>query len=349
MQTSRGAPFWLAMILLAALTAGSLYPFEWGDFRPREWTLFISVGSAQQPDFVFNILMMIPYGLLVPLWRWPKLTRKRDMAVAILLGLVVCVGVQVAQLWLPRRSAQIDDAIANSYGLLIGMALFALLRPLAPSAERTARWDGGAWGGILVLSLLFAGLALPIAAAFAGQSWRADLLALWTSAASLGDPVPAVYTAASLALIAVIVRSLLGDLPSRRLMLFATLLLCSAILFDALWPFTRHVTPAPINWVPLALSGGPEMLAISNIAREMAWSAGLIWCLRRLGLRWPRLALLCPGFIAQCELLQTEMASGYPDVTDVLFMATLVVMLWGLERYASSPRASKSASSLAAL
>jgi VanZ family protein len=348
MQSSRGAPFWLAMILLAALTAASLYPFEWGPFRPKEWDVFVQVGNTQGPDFIFNILMMIPYGLLVPLWRWPQPTRKRDMLLAISLGMIVCVGVQIAQLWLPRRSAQLDDGIANGYGLLIGMALFALLRPLAPSADRTARWDGSAWSGIMTLCLLFAGLMLPLASAWSGPAWRADLLALLTSATQLGDPVPAVYTAASLALIALVSRTLLGDPPSRRLLLFGTLLLASAILFDALWPFTPHLSPAPTNWVPFALSGGPEMLAIANLSREMAWSAGLLWSVRRLGLGWGWLAVLGTGFIALCEALQTRIASGYPDVTDVLIMAGLALVLAGLERYASSPRERKSASSLAA-
>ena len=83
-------------------------------------------------QLVGNLLLLLPLGLFGPLvlpWlnRWWRI---------VLLAILVSAAIEVAQLWVPDRSADVDDVLLNTLGALCGYAVLRIvrLRPVPDSA-----------------------------------------------------------------------------------------------------------------------------------------------------------------------------------------------------------------------
>lgn len=79
-------------------------------------------------NFVGNILIFLPLGLLPPLL-WKKMERLWKV---VLLGCGVSVCIELTQLLLPRGT-DIDDVWLNTLGAALGYGVFAILRGAAPN------------------------------------------------------------------------------------------------------------------------------------------------------------------------------------------------------------------------
>lgn len=81
---------------------------------------------------VGNLLLLLPLGLFGPLVL-PWLSRWWRVA---LLAVLVSVSIEVAQLRVPDRSADVDDVLLNTLGALCGYAVLRIvrLRPAPDSA-----------------------------------------------------------------------------------------------------------------------------------------------------------------------------------------------------------------------
>lgn len=79
-------------------------------------------------EFAANVLMFLPIGLFLLL-----LLGRRRWWLAILLGIVLTVSIETAQLFLPERVSDVRDIIANSIGGTIGVILALLVT--APKAR----------------------------------------------------------------------------------------------------------------------------------------------------------------------------------------------------------------------
>jgi glycopeptide antibiotics resistance protein len=78
-----------------------------------------------------NLLLLLPVGLLGPI-ALPWLNRWwRVLLVALLLS--ACI--EAAQLWIPERSADVDDVMLNAVGALLGYWLLLLIRPRPSTGE----------------------------------------------------------------------------------------------------------------------------------------------------------------------------------------------------------------------
>ena len=80
---------------------------------------------------VGNLLLLLPLGLFGPLavpWlnRWWRV---------LLAALVLSACIEAAQLWIPERSADVDDVMLNAAGALLGYWLLILLRLRPPPDE----------------------------------------------------------------------------------------------------------------------------------------------------------------------------------------------------------------------
>lgn len=94
---------------------GLLYRLE---FRPEEIHL-IPFSNGFDITALFNILLFLPFGILVPLI-WAKM----DHPVWILCsGFSFSLLIELSQL-LNRRRTDIDDLILNTFGALIGFAIY---------------------------------------------------------------------------------------------------------------------------------------------------------------------------------------------------------------------------------
>jgi glycopeptide antibiotics resistance protein len=97
------------------------------------WTVLRWIpGDVDAPSFVLNVIMLIPFGVLLPL-----LARAADSVSRMaLLAVLASSGIELAQFLLgvtvgSRRTVDINDLIANTLGALIGLFILRLALPHA--------------------------------------------------------------------------------------------------------------------------------------------------------------------------------------------------------------------------
>jgi VanZ family protein len=118
------------IIVTVIITYGSLFPFNFqtNDLNWATFDLFIRSWQARTSwgDLLGNIILFIPFGIAGIL----STRNLRFVSLNVLLvwasGLVLAVGLQFAQLYLPGRTAALNDAIWNTLGLSLGI-FFALV------------------------------------------------------------------------------------------------------------------------------------------------------------------------------------------------------------------------------
>jgi VanZ family protein len=118
------------IIVTVIITYGSLFPFDFqtNDLNWATFDLFIRSWQARSSwgDLLGNIILFIPFGIAGIL----STRNLRFVSLSVLLvlasGLILAVGLQFAQLYLPWRIAALNDAIWNTLGLTLGM-FFALV------------------------------------------------------------------------------------------------------------------------------------------------------------------------------------------------------------------------------
>ncbi|MDQ1605844.1 MAG: hypothetical protein QOJ18_211 [Microbacteriaceae bacterium] len=86
-------------------------------------------------EFSANVAMFVPLGVFFLL-----LLGRRRAWLAMLLGVVITVGIETAQLFIAGRVSDPRDVLANSAGTLIGV--LAALVITAPAARRARRARG---------------------------------------------------------------------------------------------------------------------------------------------------------------------------------------------------------------
>jgi glycopeptide antibiotics resistance protein len=129
---------WLVVGFVLTLQPGHPLPGQVVDdnlvpFR----TIAIYLANATDPFWirqaVGNLLFLLSIGLLAPI-AFPVLNR---WSLVPLVALTISVAVEVAQLWIPNRSADVDDVILNVGGALLGFALLRLGRAVLRSSSDT--------------------------------------------------------------------------------------------------------------------------------------------------------------------------------------------------------------------
>jgi len=78
--------------------------------------------SGRLYEFVLNVLIFVPWGVLALI-----VLGERRWALVAVLGVALTVGIEVAQIPLPRISDP-RDLVANSLGVLLGMSIAVLVR-----------------------------------------------------------------------------------------------------------------------------------------------------------------------------------------------------------------------------
>src|ERR1039458_7570466 len=90
-------------------------------------TRFLDNGSDQRPDWIANLLMMVPFGLLATgalgTGRSPT-ARVLGSALALLISLGFVLAVKYAQLFFPPRTVSLNYIVAQSIGAVLGVGLF---------------------------------------------------------------------------------------------------------------------------------------------------------------------------------------------------------------------------------
>lgn len=99
-------------------------------------TLAIYLNHTDSPfwmgQFAGNLLLLLPLGLLGPI----AVPAMNGWIRVLVVALVVSLAIEVAQLWIPNRMADVDDVLLNVIGALLGYAILVVIR--LPSRHRRA-------------------------------------------------------------------------------------------------------------------------------------------------------------------------------------------------------------------
>lgn len=228
----------MAFWVYAALTVyASLYPLEgWRDtgaspfdYLASPWPRYVTAF-----DLGANILGYLPYGFLCALALYPKLRGLGAFAVSVASALVLSLGLEAAQSYLPARVANNLDMLCNVAGAACGAWVGTLVAPqvLGGPLKRwrsAAFYDGaGIDVGLALLVLWLFTQLNPATLLFAAGDLR-DLLAAGAGRARAPEffvAIEAFTAAANLVSVGLLLSALVRPNRSARRM-FAALVLCA--------------------------------------------------------------------------------------------------------------------------
>lgn len=117
------------------------WPMDWwkamfkGTYSFNFGFLDVASGAFVHSMRVGNVAMFVPLGFLLPL-RWPELTVPKALGVGICIDLVI----EVVQPMF-GRSFDLEDLLCNTLGILVGLAIYALLRLAVPRFVRACQGE----------------------------------------------------------------------------------------------------------------------------------------------------------------------------------------------------------------
>lgn len=116
----------LLIAVVALIVYGSLYPFR---FKPDaieggllEALRQLSWARAGRGDRISNVLLYLPLGFCLFLWLNSRLNRRSAAGVALLLGTLLSLVIEVAQVYVSVRVPSFTDLTLNALGTLMGAA-----------------------------------------------------------------------------------------------------------------------------------------------------------------------------------------------------------------------------------
>ncbi|KQW90172.1 hypothetical protein ASC94_20775 [Massilia sp. Root418] len=163
---------------------GSLYPFQWAPRTEPLFDFLLHPGAAYlgKVDLVQNVLVYMPFGLLLAVW-WSRRHRYwTALPLAVAAGTLFSVSAEIVQLWLPARVSSAADVAMNLLGTLCGALLAGLLRRDTHSGARLQGWRDGWFArgaiantGLVVVALWLLAQTSPLMPVFGLWRWKQAL------------------------------------------------------------------------------------------------------------------------------------------------------------------------------
>lgn len=230
--------------MVALIAYGSLYPFN---FKPDiEGGLLsalsqLSWARAGRSDRISNVLLYLPLGFCLYLWLSTRFKRGRSLAIATLIGTLLSLAIEVAQVYVSSRVPSLTDLVLNAGGTLLGAigglgwAALSHLMHLPTRAEKQNRDPGAALIIVLWLAWRFA----PFVPQF-------DLGKLKAALRPLFDPTFDFVTVLIFLTCWLVVNQAVAALVSRPRRLETLLLLMAAVLIGRLLVASQAFVPAEL-------------------------------------------------------------------------------------------------------
>lgn len=121
------------------------FTFLFRDINPESGHCFIPFWSYSRQELVvenvMNTVVFLPVGILLFLTR--KKSQRFNFVMAILIGLIITLVVEILQLLFKKGFCEVDDLIHNTIGCIIGYT-FCLI--IARTWNYTMNWCSSHWG-----------------------------------------------------------------------------------------------------------------------------------------------------------------------------------------------------------
>jgi VanZ family protein len=177
-----------AAVYAFLLFYGSLYPFQWAARTEPLFGFLLHPGGAylERGDLLQNVLVYMPFGLLLALW-WARRHRYwTALPLAVAAGTLFSVCAEIVQLWLPARVSSAADVAMNLLGTLCGALLAGLLRRDTHSGARLQAWRDGWFArgaiantGLVVVALWLLAETSPLMPVLELWRWKQALMPLY--------------------------------------------------------------------------------------------------------------------------------------------------------------------------
>jgi VanZ family protein len=349
-------------VIVVLITYGSLYP---GDISEpdagavkqflTDWNLLTSRG-----DMLGNVALFFPLGMAGILFTRKRFDSRIGVATLLFLALVYSFSLQLAQVWLPSRSAALADVAWNMVGMAAGVAtahlmatrlsargqpldvvslvplvvlvlwLLTELLPLVPSLDMQ-KFKDALKPLFLVFSFSFPAITMHAAGiAVAGSTFTAlgRRAALWLGIAILLVWVGKVVIV-NLTLDASLLLGTLAGYGGYLIALrdgpkkpfeVAFWLLLAAWSITALTPFS----PAPggtFNGIPFAtMLQGSLEVGVRGLVQSLFIYTALIWLAHRTGLGIGKAVLGLAIWSSFIELMQMGLLGRTADITELILL-----------------------------
>ncbi len=121
----------LFFLMTFLITYGSLYPFEFvrlGADSDSFIKFYQTWGAyTHQGDILANIVLFVPFGITGVQMLVPKLKNCTAIFIILVAGLMLGVVLQIGQIYIPSRDANLSDAVLNFMGTFLGTLIAASL------------------------------------------------------------------------------------------------------------------------------------------------------------------------------------------------------------------------------
>jgi VanZ family protein len=243
-RTPRSSIPWLTAAVIALILYGSLYPFNLKSDAPSG--LFgalsqLSWARAGRGDRISNVLLYLPLGFCLYLWLSERLRRGPAVTIATVLGTLLSLAIEVAQVYVSKRVPSLADLTLNSGGTLLGaiggMGWTALshLMHMPSRSEKQTRDPGAA----LLIGLWLAWRFAPFVP-------QLDLGKLKAALRPLFDPTFDFVTVLIFLTCWLVVNQAVAAIVSRPRRLETLLLLMAAVLIGRLIVASQTFVPAEL-------------------------------------------------------------------------------------------------------
>lgn len=368
----------LLLLAVAILIYGSLFPWHFAFTSaagnpiqvlmhgwPAAWTLFVL------RDIILNFVIYLPLGLTAFLALRRRASRSFAALIAIALGYLLSVSMELLQVYVPGRDPSLLDVLMNTLGAAAGAgfalcfeggirrlverrmgqfraaAIFLLLLwavgelyPLIPELTRSHLSQGLL---LLVRNPAFsvvetwATIAEWLAVGCAIDALFARMQTFWLAVAMLCVPAQLIISGRALTSPeiagALVALAIWPFLPAQSRFRWCAWMLGSAILLRQLQPFYFLAVPQPFSWTPFAATFEYNREAATALITRKAFDYGaLIWILRCTGLSYAIAGLGVAALLAITEAIQTYLPGRTPEITDPLMALLLMLVLHVLSR-----------------
>lgn len=182
-EASLRAARWLLTVVLFLIVYGSLYPFRFQDVGAHDLSGLLARlpwARTTRSDIAANVLLYLPFGACLGWMLASRVGGLLTLVLAVLAGIALSLGIEIAQIYETRRVASLADVAYNGIGALAGSALALMLLAARHGLRRNALGDVLAQPIAASLLLLWVGYRLaPFGIALSPAEWRASVAPLW--------------------------------------------------------------------------------------------------------------------------------------------------------------------------